>query len=113
MLSLEKIVGKPSLYMIDKDQNIAIFEYANGLRLISKLVVGRYPDWRRVAAYEPEYIAEIEANDQQYSDKARIRAEYIEDRQFIEMQRFAEFIANIKKPEDKKRRQRALSVWMR
>lgn len=58
-------------------------------------------------------IAEIEANYQEYSDKARTRAEYIEDRQFLEMQAFAEFIANIKKPEDKKRRQRALSVWLR
>jgi hypothetical protein len=29
------------------------------------------------------------------------------------MQKFADFIANLKKPEDRKRRQRALSIWMR
>jgi hypothetical protein len=58
-------------------------------------------------------ITEIEANYSFYSDKARTRAKYIEDRQLLEMQRFADFIANIKKPEDRKRRQRALSIWMR
>jgi len=58
-------------------------------------------------------IKEIEANYQLYSDKARERAEFIQDRQFIELNRFADFIANIKKPEDKKRRQRALSALLR
>lgn len=58
-------------------------------------------------------IQEIEANYHLYSDRARDRAKYIEDRQFFELSNFADFIANIKKPEDKKRRQRALSALLR
>jgi hypothetical protein len=58
-------------------------------------------------------LKQIEAKYDFYSGKARARAEYIENRQSIEMQKFADFIANLKKPEDRKRRQRALSIWMR
>jgi len=58
-------------------------------------------------------INEIEANYQLYSDRVRERAEFIHDRQALELNRFADFVANIKKPEDKKRRQRALSGLLR
>jgi glycosyltransferase involved in cell wall biosynthesis len=51
----------------------------------------------------------IESNYEQYSINARSRAEWLEERQLIELERFADFIDNVKKPTTRKTRQRIVS----
>lgn len=52
----------------------------------------------------------IEANYQDYSDKARARAEWLYARQDLELSNFADFIANLKKPANQRARQRDIDL---
>lgn len=56
-----------------------------------------------------EGIKAIEADYDTYSAKVRARAEWLDERQQKEMEKFSEYIANIKKPVDNRRRQRAIN----
>lgn len=56
-----------------------------------------------------EGIKAIEADYDTYSAKVRARAEWLDERQQREMEKFSEYIANIKKPIDNRRRQRAIN----
>ena len=49
-------------------------------------------------------IKMIESNYEAYSKKARARAEWLHLRQAVELKKFAEFIDNLEKPENNKRR---------
>ena len=51
----------------------------------------------------------IESNYKSYSDKARAKAEWLQDRQAIELQRFSEFVKNIDFPKNKSDRQRSVA----
>jgi hypothetical protein len=51
----------------------------------------------------------IENNYESYSEKARARAEWIQDRQVIELDKFSEFIKNVRKPTDRMTRQNAVA----
>jgi glycogen synthase len=51
----------------------------------------------------------IESNYESYSDKARAKAEWLQDRQAIELQRFSEFVKNIDFPKNKSDRQRSVA----
>jgi glycosyltransferase involved in cell wall biosynthesis len=51
----------------------------------------------------------IESNYEFYSNNARVRAEWLQDRQEIELQEFAEFIKNINFPQNKTDRQRSVA----
>jgi glycosyltransferase involved in cell wall biosynthesis len=53
-------------------------------------------------------IEMIEANYEMYSAKARARAEWLQDRQAMELDRFADFIANLQHPKDNSLRQAAV-----
>jgi hypothetical protein len=48
----------------------------------------------------------IENNYESYSEKARARAEWIQDRQVAELERFSEFVKNVRRPVDRATRQR-------
>jgi glycosyltransferase involved in cell wall biosynthesis len=54
-------------------------------------------------------IAIIESNYETYSERARARAEWIQDRQVIELDKFSEFIKNVRKPTDRMARQNAVA----
>ena len=51
----------------------------------------------------------IENNYESYSEKARARAEWIQDRQVAELDKFSEFIKNIRKPQNRAARQTAVA----
>jgi hypothetical protein len=51
----------------------------------------------------------IESNYKTYSETARARAEWIQDRQVAELDKFSEFIKNIRKPENRAARQAAVA----
>lgn len=53
-------------------------------------------------------IDKIESNYKYYSTNARIRAEWLQERQAKELQRFADFMEDIKKPVDNRNRKRAV-----
>lgn len=53
-------------------------------------------------------IEMIESDYEAYSVRARAKAEWLQDRQVMEMQRFADFIANAEHPKDKAVRQDAV-----
>jgi hypothetical protein len=48
----------------------------------------------------------IENNYESYSEKARARAEWIQDRQVAELERFSEFVKNVSRPVDRATRQK-------
>jgi glycosyltransferase involved in cell wall biosynthesis len=54
-------------------------------------------------------IATIESNYQEHSLRSRSRAEFLYDRQKIELEKFSEFIDNVQKPVNKRSRQRMIS----
>jgi hypothetical protein len=51
----------------------------------------------------------IENNYESYSEKARARAEWLQDRQAIELDKFSEFIKNITRPTNRATRQQAVA----
>jgi glycosyltransferase involved in cell wall biosynthesis len=51
----------------------------------------------------------IEANYAEYSYNARARAEWLQERQDVELERFSDFIENVKKPRIRKARQRMVN----
>jgi hypothetical protein len=51
----------------------------------------------------------IESDYESYSNGARARAEWLQDRQAVELRNFAEFVKNIDFPKDKLQRQRAVA----
>jgi hypothetical protein len=51
----------------------------------------------------------IENNYNSYSEKARARAEWIQDRQATELDKFSEFIRDIRRPQNRTARQTAVS----
>ena len=55
----------------------------------------------------------IESNYDSYSDAARIRAEFIHDRQNDELEKFSYFVDNLKMPKDSGVRQRLITVASR
>jgi glycosyltransferase involved in cell wall biosynthesis len=54
-------------------------------------------------------IAIIESNYETYSERARARAEWIQDRQVIELDKFSEFVKNVRKPINKMTRQNTVA----
>jgi len=54
-------------------------------------------------------IDTIESNYEFYSNNARLRAEWLQDRQAMELKAFADFIENVKKPKDNSLRQKAVA----
>jgi hypothetical protein len=58
-------------------------------------------------------IEEIEDNYESYSTKARLRAEWLEQRQSLELESFADFIENVKKPRNNAARQRSVTMATR
>ena len=50
----------------------------------------------------------IEANYAEYSHNARARAEWLQERQDVELEKFSDFIENVEKPKIRKTRQRML-----
>lgn len=58
-------------------------------------------------------IEEIENNYESYSTKSRLRAEWLEARQSLELETFADFIDNVKKPASNVKRQRAVVLATR
>lgn len=58
-------------------------------------------------------IEMIENDYEFYSNKARQRAEWLQDRQFIEMEQFANFIDNLKKPVNNYARKKAVVLATR
>lgn len=54
-------------------------------------------------------IEQIESNYDFYSVNARLRAEWLQERQSQELKQFADFIENIKKPQDNSLRQKAVA----
>lgn len=55
----------------------------------------------------------IEKNYNKYSDSARLRAEWLDSRQKIELEQFSEFIENLKKPESHGSRRKAITLATR
>jgi glycosyltransferase involved in cell wall biosynthesis len=55
----------------------------------------------------------IESNYNSYSNAARLRAEFIYDRQNIELENFSDFIDNLKRPKDNTARQRLIIIASR
>lgn len=55
----------------------------------------------------------IESNYDEYSKRARVRAEWLQDRQQREFARFTEYISDLKKPYDNSARKRAVVVATR
>ena len=51
----------------------------------------------------------IEANYDEYSHNARARAEWLQERQKLEIERFSDFIEKVEKPRTRKTRQRIVS----
>jgi glycosyltransferase involved in cell wall biosynthesis len=51
----------------------------------------------------------IENNYNSYSEKARARAEWIQDRQAVELDKFSEFIKNVRRPANRSARQVAVA----
>jgi len=58
-------------------------------------------------------IEEIEDNYESYSIKARLRAEWLEQRQGTELKTFADFIENAKKPRNNTARQKSVTMATR
>lgn len=58
-------------------------------------------------------IEQIESDYEAYSSNARLRAEFLDSRQLQELERFADFVENLKMPTDNRARQRAIAIAIR